>query len=268
MFTTSSVKTKVRELLGEGLVDVELTDNQLRTFVTKATQAINSYLPNRRWVLLPTQNPGRFLISDKAGVTPTSGSAVTYLPGFSQVITVEGVRNSVMNVERIDLYNPITFIQGGLLTDGGLAAYIAAQNQIKQARSVFSSDLSFRGFWAPEPVVGGGYERVYNLYISRGDDLQMTYGMEYATAMTDDDDPLTGIGYLGDEMQHWFLKYCLAEAKRTLGRALNKHQGIPSPEGVDVQLDGLDLKSDGDNESEMLMRSLMSMSKNIGPYIG
>jgi len=267
MLTTSAVKTKVRELLGEGSVDVELTDNQLSTCITKATTAINAYLPNRRWVLLPNQNPGRFYIANKDGIVLTSGAAVTFLPGFSSIITVEGVRNSVMDVSRIDLYNPITFIQGGLLTDGGLAAYIAAQNQIKQARSVFSSDLAFRGYWAPEPV-SGGYEKVYSLYISRGDDLQMTYGIEYTTAITDDDDPLTGIAYVSDEMQNWFIKFCLAEAKRVLGRTLNKHQGIPSPEGVDMPMDGLDLKTDGDNESEMLMRSLMSMSKNIGPYIG
>ena len=74
------------------------------------------------------------------------------------------------------------------------------------------------------------------------------YGFEYIEGIAPDDNAANGIRFVPPDMEDWFVRYVVALCKQTLGRALRKFQGIPGPEGSDLQLDGTDLVTDAENE--------------------
>lgn len=264
LLTTEFVRDHLLNTLGRGIVNVELSEPQLKSVITSAVNLLNRYKPQHRWGLLPSQNDGRYYLSTET----IAGLATTVVPGLQAVIDVTGVRQSFATAgERIDLFDPLVYLSGSTLSLGGLAAYVQSINHIRMARRVFSAEVEWRCQRVPV-LVNSEYVQVFELFVSIPTTSRLVYGYEYLVHITADDSKTTGVSFIGSEMQDWFLRYCIAEAKTILGRALRKFQGIPSPDGADMQLDGLELATDGDTEKAELVTEIKSMSNTIGPIVG
>lgn len=229
--TRDFLRNHVRDQLGRGVVRVELTDAQIDAAIGDAVRLYNKYLPRRKRAALPAAPNGRYELSD------------TY-PMIQEIIDVVGVRNRDTSAgDRIDLFDPLIYMPGGAINTSGLATYLQSLESMEYARRIFSSEVEWHTQW--EDVSG---TMKFVLYINTSSVSNQVYGFEYIEGITADDAPASGLRFVSQDMHDWFVRYVTAVSKRTLGRALRKFQGIPGPDGSDLQLDGTDLVTDAENE--------------------
>lgn len=229
--TFDSIRTHVLDRLGRGTVRVELTDAQINAAIRDATRLINKYLPQRKRAALPSSPNGRYVLSDD-------------YPNIQDVVDVVGVRNRDTSAgDRIDLFDPMIYMPGGAINTMGLATYLQSLESIEYARRLFGSEVEWSTQWEND----GGSKKLI-LYIVTSATSNQVYGFEYIVGMSPDDDASTGIRFVPPDMEDWFVSYTVALCKQTLGRSLRKFQGIPGPDGSDLQLDGTDLVTDAENE--------------------
>lgn len=229
--TFDSLRTHVRDRLGRGMVRVELTDDNIDAAIRDTVRLYNKFVPQRKRAVLPLSPNGQYALSD------------TY-PAIQEVIDVVGVRNRDTSAgDRIDLFDPLIYMPGGSINTAGLATYLQSLESIEYARRLFSSEVEWSTQW--ENV--GGTKKLL-LYISTSATSNQVYGFEYIEGLAADDNANNGIRFVPPDMEDWFVSYTMALCKQTLGRALRKFQGIPGPDGSDLQLDGTDLVTDAENE--------------------
>lgn len=247
--TRDTLRTHVRDRLGRGMVRVELQDANIDAAISDAVRLYNKYLPQRKRAVLPAAPNGQYVLTD------------TY-PMIQEVIDVVGVRNrETTGADRIDLFDPLIYMPGGAVNSAGLATYLQSLESLEYARRVFSSEVEWSTQWEN---VGGSRKLV--LYISTPSSGSLVYGFEYVQSITADDNANTGLIFVPPDMEDWFVRYVVALCKQTLGRALRKFQGIPGPDGSDLQLDGTDLVTDAENEIADLTDSIQNARTSF-PFI-
>lgn len=229
--TLDYLRNHVRRTLGRGMVRVELQDDNIAAAIEDATRLYNKYVPQRKRAALPSNPNGKYLLSD------------TY-PAIQEVVDVVGVRNRATSGDRLDLFDPLVYMPGsGAVNTGGLATYLQSIESLEYARRIFGSEVEWSTQWEND----GGTKKLV-LYIVSPSTGSLAYGFEYLEGISPDDNPANGIRFVPPDMEDWFTRYVVALCKRTLGRALRKFQGIPGPDGSDLQLDGTDLVTDAENE--------------------
>lgn len=217
------------------MVRVELTDANIDAAITAAALLFNRYHPARKRATLGAGPNGRYDMS-------------TSYPGIIEVIDVVGVRNrsTTGDDSRIDLFDPLLYMPGGAVNTAGVSSYMQATESLEQARRVFSSEVEWTTEW--ETV---GSDRILYLYISTPSAVAMVYGFEYIVGVSPDDSAV-GVKAVTPDMHDWFVRYVTSKSRHILGRALRKFQGVPGPDGSDLQLDGTDLVTDAENELSVL----------------
>jgi hypothetical protein len=249
LLTRDFLRNHVREQLGRGVVRVELTDAQIDAAIGDAARLYNRYVPRHKRAVLPASPNGRYALSDLH-------------PMIQEVVNVVGVRNRDTSVgDRIDLFDPLIYMPGGAINTGGLATYLQSLESIEYARRIFSSEVEWTTQWEND---GGSLKLI--MYIATATSSNQVYGYEYVEGVTADDSPTSGLRFVGQDMHDWFVRYVLAVCTRTLGRALRKFQGIPGPEGADLQLDGTDLVTDAENALSDLTDQIQQTRTSF-PYI-
>lgn len=252
----SILRTHAREMLGSGVVNVEVTDAQIDQSVRLTVALLNRYLPAHRWAMLTSNTSGRYRL-DNLGY-----------PGFSDVVDVQEIKfdPSVPSSNNdIDVFDPMIYLPGTFASDGFIANYRLAIERLRTARRMFSNELEWRAFWEPNSITGA---REYALYVSTGSTGRYRYGFQYLCYITPDDNAFTGVSWIDFGVESWVLQYVTACAKETLAAIRRKFQGIPGPDGSDLALDGSDLAADAQIEKDNLIAELKGMRSSLPPIVG
>lgn len=238
--------------LGGGVVEVELTDEQMDAGIRKAIHLINRKLPGHgHGSINLSQGTKRYVIDQDK------------YPGFMDMLEVSFINSSEINVAH-SVENPFA----PAITDIDIEDAPSMELGImyrQDAKKVFSAEPEWIGKWE---IVNG--ERVYALYVDLPEYSTSYYlcGFEYAYAYTFDESPLTGVGTIPASLEQWVEDYAIAKAKIILGgRIRDKYKGIPTPDGSDLQIDGEQLLQEGINEKENLEDDLDLMQRQLPPLI-
>lgn len=247
------LRNYVRAKLGRDIVRVELSDAQIDACVQDAVRLFNMYLPLHGMRVLPNSTTSRHNMS-------------ALVPGIQSVISVTGTRSRTYNAtyDRLDLFDPLVYLAGAAPAVSGIASYWQGLEMLQQARRVFGSEVEWYETWEHNEQTN---QRELALYVQVGENTRQQLGCEYLVALTPDDDPRTGLRCIPSDMEKWTTDYVLAQAKTVLGRALRKFQGIPSPEGADMALDGQELAAEGDTAIERLESQIKNMRKTFPPIV-
>lgn len=267
VLTLDSLRAMVRQELGDPIVEVELDNSQIGQAITDAVGLINRYAPARRWgYLTSSSSPQVYKFTDDESVA-SSNDGVTLIRGLQEIIDITGVRDTLFSSDRVDLFDPLLYIAGGVPTAGGLASYERAMGMLEEARRMFGAEVEWRGFWEYDDTLDTP-GRVYTLYIDLSSTNRLRYGYECLVDITPDDDEKTGLRYLTSGYEDWTRRYVLERARGILGRALRKFQGLPGPDGSDMQLDGQEMVSESDLKCSELETSLRGMRSSTFPITG
>lgn len=257
----------VRDSLGRGSVEVELTDAQILAGVKHAVTLINSYSPVKRWIMLPSVTAGRLIFPKKpvdSGLVNTPG--LINVPGVMSVSMIESIRNRRDGVPYdFDSFDPLVYAAGGLSSSGGLALYNDRLNYIQESRKRLSATPEFRTQVEYDEVLG---QPVLALYFATPKLYSYEYAIEVYMEITPDDDERTGLLYMTPGIESWFHEYVLAAAQYTLGRILGKHAGIDGPDGNVLPLDNNELRGEGAKELERLRDEIANRNRTFAPLIG
>lgn len=265
--TIKSLRDFARNSLGEGFVEVELTDTHIDTAISRAVNMLNAYVPRRVFGLLPNQNGGRYLFTDTAN--PPVG--VVYIPGLQDILDVVGVRASLFSTpdNRVDLMDPLLYVAGlggGSTGRLNVVGFRQTTEYIDTIRDQFGSGLTWQSNgWLYDQTLD---RRVYEIYVDIRSTTRMTFGYEANIAITADDDIRTGVWSIPLGMKDWTERYVLAGAKQILARVRGKFQGIPSPDGIDMTLDQNELAADGKEEMALLDAEIRAYRKHLPIIIG
>jgi hypothetical protein len=199
------------------------------------------------------------------GVVPVSPvPGVSYIPGLQRVVGVAEIRENIAN-DKVDLFDPLIYIGGGINAVQGLSLYEQATGYLEEAKRTFGSEVEWQWEWRYDEVIG---QRVGHLYLDVPRYSRHLYGVRCLVDITPDDDPRTGVAYVDSGMEDWLFRYTLAASKITLGRLLGKFGGIPDASGGQITTDGAELVSAGDNEAEQLRDEIKSVRGHSTPIFG
>lgn len=265
VLTRDILRSYVRSELGKPIVEVELENTQIDDAISDAINLINAYVPCYRWGAFPSGDlTSLYKFTDDADLAAAQPT-LTLIRGLQAIVDIQGVRDSVFTNAKIDVFDPLVYIAGGAASTGGLASYMQAVELLEEARRLFGSEVEWQGQWIYDESLSS---RVYHLYIDTSITNRLRYGYKAIISLTPDDNVATGLAYVHPEFVHWVKKYVLAKCRAILGRGLRKFQGIPSTEGVDMQLDGSELVQEGQTEADMLEEELKGMRNTLPPITG
>lgn len=267
MQSLNAIFDYVRDSLGRGSVEVELTDAQILAGVKHAVALINSYSPAKRWIMLPEISSGKVFFPRQpvaSGLVNTPG--LINVPGVKSVAMIESVRNRSGGVPYdFDSFDPLVYAAGGLSSIGGLSLYNDRLNYIQESRKHLSAMPEFRTQIEYNETLG---QPVLALYFSTPRLYRYQHAIEVYMDITPDDNDRTGLLYMTPGIESWFQEYVLAAAQYTLGRILGKHAGIDGPDGNVLPLDNNELRGEGTEELKRLREEIVNRTRTIAPLVG
>lgn len=191
---------------------------------------------------------------------PTTGTiSVAVLNNGSGPSATAGNSN-----DRIDLFDPLVHLSGAAPTVAGVSSYWQALESLEMARRVFGAEVEWVGGWEYD---GNRDEQVYALYVQIGANTRLKYGYEYLVCFSADDNKQTGLGLVPQGLHRWLKEYTLCRSRLILGRALRKFQGMPSPEGGDLQMDGIELTTEAESKQEVLEEQIRNWRTSFTPIV-
>jgi hypothetical protein len=241
--TKSEFKTWIRRKLGEPMVKVELHDVQLDAIINSTKKF------HQKWALGSDNQETYFIIRLE------SGKSVYDLPeGLTEIMQMYDYSSSLGNANELFTLENYMWNMGLLPETFGpfsLVGYHASLAYLKDLRRYLPSKfhwLYIRGnnTLKLNPVPD---EDQHHKFI-----MLHCYMAEQYTVEGFDEEREEFIEKIYED--DWFQKYCLAEAKITLGLIRRKFANFTSIGNTGIQLDGDSLISEGNSEKEKLEEQL------------
>lgn len=225
----------VRRRLGDQVVNVELTEDQLRDCINDT----------KRWFVANWGVRSEKLIIADIGQSEFKLEEDVYrvIAVYEERLAFPGIALSFQDIPFYYLYTYRSDVSISFSYPVGLYSGLIQQLQfIGQLKRIFSADLSFE--YNP-------YSRILRIMPARMEARRIL--VEYLNNTVD-------IAKLAGEDKNVFLRYCLAVAKERLGRIRSKYSDIPYATGT-VSLDGERLLSEALEEQKELTEWAMSRNK-------
>ena len=249
--TLATIATYVNDMLGSGIVAIELTASQIQTSIATALRLYNSAVPG------------------------IGHGTVPYGTGNVRIVVPDPLAVDIMDVQFINRLqiNQGDLVENPFLLANALIGYTRMSASEYHLYAAYSDDA--RRIYSAEPEwlvrrEWNGTTEVMDLvlYVDRPEYTPFVGCYYYTWHRTPDDADGTGLATLPPEHEQWILSFVLCRAKQALGRGLRKFQGIPSTDGSDMTLDGPDLITDGREEELALKDELDLLRRPIPPITG
>lgn len=246
--TKDSLKKRIRRRLGEGIVAIELQDENLEEAIETTLDHYNQVRPK--------------VMHSGLAVTPAQKEYnLATIGGFDDIAGVVNVNFLTRRGEPtvVDPFDPFgTSLSGVSLgygsgeTFGDIAQRLAYSEDA--ARTV-DAEPEWEFWWNDdeEPV----------LFI-RSPRAHIEAGVEWRKRYVFSD---TGLQKIPHGDAKWFIDYATAQAKMILGRALRKFQGVTNPDGSQDPLDGVELVAEAQEEIRNLEELLEKRRPPLPPVI-
>ena len=235
--SVQDIKDFITRRLGNGVVAVELTDDQLQDAVDSAAMMYHQMIGAYQFTTLTTTGAGEYQM-------PASCFVVCEVyfdaarSGLYESFDWAGVELGPMS---FGMYGGYRDSSGA---GGGYSYLVQAMNYRDQAKRILNVDEDW--FW----------DRERRLLCLTGTRENQEIGVKYQTNILD-------WSALYPSEYHLFRQWALSEAMITLGQIRTKYGSLPSAQG-DLSLNGDALKSEADG----LQMNLMEKLKTIRPPMG
>ena len=220
---------KIKRRLGDGVVNVELTDAQLGDSIDFALDHYNTLIGKVFWMpLTVVQGTSRYDLSGSDWDEVKNITAIQFIP----------------NGEKTTLYSSFYESSGipfSSFADQGLA-FRNLRDQLQVTELLFDSIADF--------VFDRDNRILYLKVPTAASEVTLVCAGE-AT-----------IGQVKYDLQSIFFDGCVAYAKEILGIVRRKYQGATLP-GGEVNLDGAELSSEAKDEKELYEKKLLAHSSDI-----
>lgn len=231
----ADLKVWVKVMLGEPRISVELTNLALNAAITITLDEYNKWLARRKMDVIDPVFSGIQSYNLKELKKP-----------FGRGIT------KIDFTEREQFFSPV----GGVFSLGiptpiaqrSLEQFDIALRYIETARRVFSSEP---GHLWEEPILF--------IFAPEGFGIPLRATYTYYEHVR--------IGELPDYHHNWIRKYALAWSKIALGHVRRKFNSVPGPQGGDINLDGAELVTEGNDATQRLEEEIMKISHAVEPLI-
>lgn len=252
--TLQKIQQDILTTLGASSIEIELLDVDIDKAITDALEHFDARIPGLSVATLSnvSANTGRYVVSHR---------------NLIDVIEV----NTYPEHEFLSLGiggEPLVLVQDGLsLSEIPVGRLTQIQMRYIQLKKLLSDDIIWEGRWEYNATTK---QREYALYI----DVPSTTSVyrcayEFAWHHTADDNLETGVPTIANPHHwSWIEKYATAVCKEILGHIRDKFKGLPSVDGMDMQVDGMDMVQEGLNEQVILEDELLSMQAQIPPLAG
>lgn len=236
--TLATLRQHAADVLGEGIVDIELKAGQHAASLRRTMATYNRYRAPWKTAVLT----GASSATKRYALTQT---------GLRGVIDVQFVPTTISS----DALDPFSLAQTAQQSQ--LSPTYGEMEQergyLEQARRVMATDPDWYGQREDDGV--------YYLYVDirSPHDVMFTYVMD----LTADDNATTGLSQVDTTDVDWFLDYYVAQCSTMLGRGLRKHGGVAMPEGGTESLDGESLRSEAREDLTRLEDTIKSRRRPL-----
>lgn len=250
--TVSELRQYVRTQLGGSELDIELSDGDIDACMGDALREFHRVHP------MIGANVLSSVSADQKQIIQGGRGRVTRFwinhKGIADVFDVHFLRK-LQFTDFIGIENPFYLDAVTRAFQGGTSGdYLSDLSYLKQAKKIFSSLPEWRADWIYDTDEKRQRLSLFIDVSSLGVSFEyydICYFFFYALEASDS--PENGIGTINTEYEQWFRDYTVARAMQILGRKLRKYQGIPSPFGGSIMMDGEALRSEG-KEEELRLR--------------
>jgi len=231
-FTEAYILDYIKTRLGESVVDVELSEPQIRLCIEDTVELFERHRP-RQYIQASYLNDGIHEI------TPPEDNMGVLDVDYTMRSTTD------MSVEAALLYDPFYFISSGAIGGLDIQLYDMTRHWMEIAGRVLSGEFEWEmtdeGLFILTP---------FNVK------CRITWAMTY--------EDLT---QLRKEYHPLFLNLVLAKSRQILGSIRSKYAGVPAAGGM-MQLDGEWLREKGAADEEKYVDELMRTSLSYIPSYG
>lgn len=247
--TRENLTKRIRRRLGEGIVAVELQDENLEEAIETALDHYNQVRPKRMHSSLAITRTQRAYDLEAIG-------------GFDDIIGVVHV-DFITRRDDVDAapdpFDPYDTVVAGMdlgsgagETFGDIAQRLA---YTQDAMRVIDGEAEWEFVWSDDdrPVLYLVLRRDYTL-------ASVEWRQRYP--FTD-----AGMQKIPQGDVKWFMDYSTAQAKLMLGRSLRKFQGVTNPEGGQDPMDGVELVSEATEDIRALEEQLERRRPPLPPVI-
>jgi len=246
--TKANLKKRIRRRLGEGVVAIELQDENLE-------EAIEATLDHYNQVRPKVMHSG---IAISQTQKKYDLDAIGGYDGILGVVHVSFITRRTQPAQ-VDPFDPfdtalagVTLGSGSGETYGDIAQRLAYS---EDAARIVDSEPEWEFWWDDD-------EKPILFIDAPREHIEASVEWRKRYDFTD-----AGMQKIPHGDVKWFLDYSVAHAKLILGRSLRKFQGITNPDGAQDPLDGVELVSEATEEVRTLEDQLERRRPPLGPII-
>jgi hypothetical protein len=244
--------------LGSSDIEVEVSADDVRRAINRATRVYNRYRPQRAYAKLAVSSSTKKYHLDHTG-----------LQGVLDVsfLTPQQLGQSVGQA-----LDPFLTVRGtDLIAASDTYGEIDQQLQyMEDARRISATDPDWFGQWESD----GNYYLYVDIATGRTYDCSYLYVWHITSECVPDADSESGYGdyglkFIPESDTEWFLDYVKVHLKLIVARKLRKFSGgIPTPEGGSESLDGESLMSEAREDEKDLLEEIRKRRRPLTPVIG